>query len=209
MQRLILASGSPRRKELLARIGIPFDVMVSGIDESLGDHDHAETFALAMSQGKARDIAARLSVGELREGCLILAADTVVAKGGHILGKPVGRADTERMLRLLSGCWHEVITGMTLLRPDTGEERSVAEITRVKFRELDETLIQRYADTGEPADKAGAYGVQGFGAVLVERIEGDYYNVMGLPVQRLSTLLESLGESPLSWLDASEPVQGT
>jgi len=208
MQRLILASGSPRRKELLARIGVPFDVMVSGIDESLGDHDHAETFALAMSREKARDIAARLQGESLHAGCLVLAADTVVAREGHILGKPVDRADAERMLRLLSGSWHDVITGMTLLRADTGEAQSAAETTRVKFRELDETLIRRYLETDEPSDKAGAYAVQGFGAVLVERIVGDYYNVMGLPIQRLSGMLEEFGTEPLSWLDSREPEQG-
>ena len=209
MQRMILASGSPRRSELLARIGIPFDVLVSGIDESLGDHDRAEAYALAMARAKAHDIADRLAGTSEGADCLILAADTVVAKDDHILGKPLDRTDAERMLRLLSGAWHEVITGMTLIRTDTGAECNVTEITRVKFRELDEALIRRYVETGEPGDKAGAYGVQGYGAVLVERIEGDYCNVMGLPLQRLTTLLESLGTDPLGWMDTVEPVQGT
>lgn len=212
MQRLILASGSPRRRELLARIGIPFDVMVSGIDEELGEHIHAETFAMIMSRGKARDVAAKLvkrhgleagragNIPEPADGYLVLAADTVVARDGHILGKPENRGDVLRMLRLLSGGWHEVITGITLIRTNTGEEKTAAEITRVKFRDADEDFLARYADTAEPYDKAGAYGIQGYGVFLVERIEGDYHNVMGLPLQRLSRMLESMGIEPLSWL---------
>jgi septum formation protein len=220
MQRLILASGSPRRKELLARIGIPFDVVVSEIDEELGSHSHAGTYAMAMSRDKARDVAEKLTVlqsssryahegpavglaGILPDpvrGCLVLAADTVVARKGHILGKPATREDALRMLRLLSGGWHEVVTGITLINTGTGEEATAVETTRVKFRKADEKLLGRYADAAEPYDKAGAYGIQGYGALLVERIEGDYHNVMGLPLQRLSQMLESMGIEPLSWL---------
>ena len=231
MQRLILASGSPRRRELLTRIGIPFDVMVSDIDEELGEHIHAETFAMIMSRDKARGVAAKLAkrhgLEEVRaddvpepdqtgdakagdakagdaqataEGYLVLAADTVVARDGHILGKPKNRGDALRMLRLLSGGWHEVITGITLIRTNTGEEQTAAEITRVKFRDADEDYLARYADTAEPYDKAGAYGIQGYGVFLVERIEGDYHNVMGLPLHRLSRMLEGVGIGPLSWL---------
>ena len=105
------------------------------------------------------------------------------------------------MLRMLSGGWHEVITGMTLLCPSTGEERTEAEVTRVRFRPLDEAFIERYLDTGEPFDKAGAYGVQGYGSLLVACIEGDYYNVMGLPLYRLARMLEVFSCEPLSWLD--------
>jgi septum formation protein len=220
MQRLILASGSPRRKELLARIGIPFDVVVSEVCEELGDHSHAGTFAEAMARDKARDVARKLADrqacclpvpegaapdpdGLAREqagGYLVLAADTVVARNGSILGKPETREDALRMLRMLSGGWHDVVTGITLLNTVTGEEATAVETTRVKFRDADEKLLGRYADAAEPYDKAGAYGIQGFGALLVERIDGDYHNVMGLPLQRLSQMLESMGIEPLSWL---------
>jgi septum formation protein len=216
---LILASGSPRRKELLARIGIPFDVVVSEICEELGDHSHAGTYAEAMARDKARDVARKLadrhaclSVPEGIPACqaglspvhpdgyLVLAADTVVARNGCILGKPETREDALRMLRMLSGGWHDVVTGITLLNTVTGEEATAVETTRVKFRDADEKLLGRYADAAEPYDKAGAYGIQGFGALLVERIDGDYHNVMGLPLQRLSQMLESMGIEPLSWL---------
>ncbi len=202
--RLILASGSPRRRELLSRIAIPFDVQVADIDESVGDHDHARTYAQAMSSGKAREIARRMGgmpTGAHADDVLILAADTVVARQEHILGKPVDREDARRMLRVLSDGWHDVITGMTLLHPASGVERTEAEVTRVKFRLLDEALIERYLDTDEPFDKAGAYGVQGYGSLLVEGIEGDYYNVMGLPLHRLARMLEAFSCEPLSWLD--------
>lgn len=224
MQRLVLASGSPRRKELLARIGIPFDVLVSEIDEELGDHSHAGTFALTMSRDKARHVAEKLAnrqmpksshhegvpadpagqVAEPVDGYLVLAADTVVARNGYILGKPANREDALRMLRLLSGGWHEVITGMTLLSTMTGEELTATETTQVKFREADEDFLARYVDTPEPYDKAGAYGIQGYGALLVEQIDGDYHNVMGLPLQRLSRMLESMGIEPLTWLRQNE-----
>lgn len=206
MQRLILASGSPRRRELLTRIGIPFEIVVSGFHESQDGHRQAEPFARAMSLEKAREVARKLCDATVSgvpadgDGFIVLAADTVVARQGNLLGKPLDREDAARMLRLLSGGWHEVITGMTLLRTDTGEERTTAEITRVRFRPLDEAMVQRYLETGEAFDKAGAYGVQGYGSLLVERMDGDYYNVMGLPLHRLSRMLEDMGVAPYVWL---------
>ncbi len=209
MQRLILASGSPRRSELLARIGIPFDVMVSGIEEVREADMKAHDYARAMSRNKAMDIVdkqlERLSGGHdmvclAERNRLVLACDTVVAREEHILGKPEDRTDAARMLRLLSGSWHEVLTGMTLVRIGSGEMQSGIVTTRVKFRALSENLIARYLGTGEPFDKAGAYGVQGYGSLLVERIDGDYYNVMGLPLQRLSEMLEEMGTGPFEWL---------
>ncbi len=211
MERLVLASGSPRRSELLKRLGIPFDIMVSGTDESQDGHDDARMYAIAMSRNKAMEVAEKL----LREGLpkeaapaphgyLVLAADTVVAREGHILGKPVDPADAARMLTLLADGWHEVITALTLVRTKDMRERAETETTRVRFRDLDNTMITRYLATGEAADKAGAYGVQGYGSLLVERMDGDYYNVMGLPLHRLSRMLESMGVPPYSWLAEKE-----
>lgn len=208
MDKLILASGSPRRSELLSRLGLSFEVVVSGTDESREGHDDARTYAVAMSAKKAGEVAAILAdpsrsapPGPGDAGFLVLAADTVVARQGHILGKPADRTDAARMLRLLSGGWHEVMTALTLVRVPTGQTLTEAETTRVLFRELDENLIDRYLATGEAVDKAGAYAVQGYGSLLVERMDGDYYNVMGLPLHRLSRMLEHMGMAPYSWLD--------
>ena len=204
MEHLVLASGSPRRSELLGRLGISFSIMVSGTDESQNGHEDAQAYAMAMSREKAREVANRLRLptgGEpVPEACLVLAADTVVARDGHILGKPANRGDAARMLRLLSDGWHEVITGLTLVRTADNTERTVAEITRVRFRPLDEGMIARYLATGEADDKAGAYGVQGYGSLLVAQMDGDYYNVMGLPLHRLSRMLEAMGVKPYTWL---------
>jgi septum formation protein len=209
MEQLILASGSPRRSELLSRIGLPFEVVVSGTDESQEGHDDAVSYAVAMSANKANEVAGMLAIrqdtpGRMYNGAgfLVLAADTVVARHGHILGKPVNREDAFRMLSLLSGGWHDVITALTILRTQTGQTVTETETTRVLFRELDVSLIERYLATGEAFDKAGAYGVQGYGSLLVERMDGDYYNVMGLPLHRLSRMLERVGVSPYSWLEA-------
>ena len=132
--------------------------------------------------------AARAQAGE---GDLILSADTVVALDGAVLGKPADELEAFKMLSTLSGCRHQVYTGLTVLR---GEERhTVSEETTVAFRELSEEEISCYIQTGEPMDKAGAYGIQGFGALLIEGIQGDYYNVMGLPVCRLGGILRQLG----------------
>lgn len=198
MRRLLLASGSPRRRELLERIGLPFETAVSGLDENAVGFTDAAEFALAMSRMKALDVWNRLPLDQ-RPGTMVLGADTVVSINGRILGKPTDEADAAAMLRLLSDDWHDVITGITLV--EDGRTVSHAEYTHVKFRRLDEALIDRYLATGEPYDKAGAYGIQGFGSLLVERIEGDYFNVMGLPLYRLARMLEDAGMKTLDWRD--------
>ena len=184
---LILASRSPRRRELLERMGLrDFRIVTPDIDEHMEREMPPEELVQRISAEKAR--AVREQVGG---DAIVIAADTVVALDGAVLGKPVDELEAFKMLSTLSGNRHQVYTGLTVLR---GEEmHTVSEETTVSFRELSEEEIECYIRTGEPADKAGAYGIQGYGALLVEGIRGDYYNVMGLPVCRLGGLLRELG----------------
>ena len=180
---VILASQSPRRKELMGLFHIPFTVRVSDADETMPPElSPAEAVAL-VSLRKAEAVP--------RQGDdLVIAADTIVVLGKEILGKPRDPDDARRMLRLLSGRDHQVMTGMTLLR---GEKALVCtEITDIHFRPLSDREIDAYVRTGEPMDKAGSYGIQGGAALFAERLVGDYYNVMGLPVCRLGQLLREI-----------------
>ncbi|WP_297212276.1 Maf family protein [uncultured Flavonifractor sp.] len=189
---IILASQSPRRRELLERMGVrDFRVVTPDIEEHMDRSLPPEELVRRISLEKA------LAVQAQEGDCpIILAADTVVALDGAVLGKPADELEAFKMLSTLSGCRHQVYTGLTVLR---GEERyTVSEETTVTFRELSGEEIDRYIATGEPMDKAGAYGIQGYGALLVEGIQGDYYNVMGLPVCRLGQLLRTLGVDCLS-----------
>ena len=184
---VILASQSPRRRELLARMGLSgFRTVVPDVDEGACAAPDPGALVEELSLRKA------LAVRD-REGPepIIIAADTVVALEGAVLGKPADPADARRMLSALSGRRHQVYTGLTVLRG--GERRTCHEVTEVTFRPLSEAEIDAYISTGEPMDKAGAYGIQGRGALLVEGIAGDYYNVMGLPVCRLGRILAGMG----------------
>jgi septum formation protein len=189
--KLILASGSPRRAEILRNAGIQFEVRATDVDESrLVDEapgDYVRRVALAKAQSAAAKY--RDPVDET----LILGADTVVVINADILGKPVSQDDARSMLRRLSGRVHEVHTGLALLRSSGEEQRVVAEVTRVHFASLTDREIEDYIGTGEPFDKAGAYAIQGIGGRYVARIEGCYFNVMGLPLARLWSLLRELG----------------
>ena len=185
---IILASRSPRRRELLERVmGVKgFKVLSPDIDERMDRALPPEELVCRISAEKAR--AAREQAGA---GPLIIAADTVVALDGAVLGKPADELDAFKMLSTLSGCRHQVYTGVTVLR---GEDCVTEhEATDVTFREISPQEIEAYIKTGEPMDKAGAYGIQGFGALLIEGISGDYYNVMGLPVCRLGRMLSRFG----------------
>ena len=181
---LILASQSPRRRELLGLTGLDFTVRVADIDES-------------MSPGKAPfDEVARVSrlkalAVERTPEDVVIAADTIVVCEGKVLGKPKDAQDAFRMLSLLSGRNHEVMTGMTVLRGD--EIVTHTEVTKLRFRNLLPEEIRAYIASGEPMDKAGAYGIQGGAALFCTRMEGDYYNVMGLPVCALSVILRTFG----------------
>lgn len=187
---IILASGSPRRRQLLEQIGLSFTVRSSDVDESVepGLSPAAMVEQLSLRKGQA-------VAGSVGPDSLVLAADTVVALGDTILGKPQDRAQAVSMLTSLSGKTHQVYTGVTLL--GGGRRVTEHETTAVTFRSLSREEIVAYVDTGEPMDKAGAYGIQGYGALLVERLEGDYFNVMGLPLCRLGRMLAAFGVEPL------------
>lgn len=178
---LILASQSPRRKELLGLFGIPFTVRVADIDETMDEHAQPYDEVGRVSRLKA------LAVPRQADD-IVVAADTIVVCQGKILGKPRDEAQAIAMLNLLSGKDHQVMTGMTVLK---GEQCiTCTEVTDLHFRELSEQEIARYVASKEPMDKAGAYGIQGGAALFCERMNGDYYNVMGLPVCRLSQIFK-------------------
>ncbi len=180
---IILASQSPRRKELLSLLGIPFCVRVSDVDEKMDPALPAEQEVARVSKLKA------LAVKRTPED-VVIAADTVVVCDGSVLGKPRDAEDAKRMLRMLSGREHSVMTGLTVLKGDTCVSHT--QITKLRFRELSEKEICRYVQSGEPMDKAGAYGIQGGAAVFVESLQGDYFNVVGLPVCRLYQIMEEI-----------------
>ncbi|HJG86633.1 Maf family protein [Pseudoflavonifractor capillosus] len=184
---IILASQSPRRKELLERMGIrDFETISPNVDESVFHGLPPEELVRRLSAEKAAAVAGRAG-----EDAIVIAADTVVALEGAVLGKPADELDAFKMLSALSGVRHQVYTGVTVCRG--GEKQTAHEVTDVTFRELSEEEIEHYIATGEPMDKAGAYGIQGYGALLIQGISGDYYNVMGLPVCRLSGMLARFG----------------
>ena len=185
--KIILASQSPRRKELLERMGIQdFETISPNVDESAFHGLPPEELVRRLSAEKAAAVA-----GKVGEDAIVIAADTVVALDGAVLGKPADELDAFKMLSALSGVRHQVYTGVTVCRG--GEKQTAHEVTDVTFRELSEEEIEHYIATGEPMDKAGAYGIQGYGALLIQGISGDYYNVMGLPVCRLSGMLARFG----------------
>ncbi len=173
---IILASNSPRRRELLAQAGIPFRVETTEVDETLDIAD-PPAFVMTLSERKAK------AIGAFREKEIVIGADTVVVCDKRILTKPVDEEDAFAMLSSLSGRSHEVYTGVTILYGSL--IRRFFECTKVIMYDNDESFLKNYIATGEPIDKAGAYGIQGMGALLVEGIEGDYSNVVGLPIARL------------------------
>ena len=178
--RLILASASPRRKELLGLFHIPFEIRVADIDETMDPRKKPYDEVARVSASKA------LAVCRERED-VVIAADTIVVCGGKVLGKPHSEAEARDMLRLLSGRDHQVMTGVTVVRGDRVE--TFTEVTDLHFRPLSEKEIAAYVATGEPMDKAGSYGIQGGAALFCTHMVGDYYNVMGLPVCRLGEVL--------------------
>ena len=180
---VILASQSPRRKELMGLFHIPFTVRVSDADETMAPNLSPAEAVAQVSRRKAEAVSRQADD-------VVIAADTIVVLGSQILGKPRDEADASRMLHLLSGRDHQVMTGMTVLRGD--QALVCTEITDIHFRPLSDREIDAYIRTGEPMDKAGSYGIQGGAARFADRMHGDYYNVMGLPVCRLGQLLRQI-----------------
>ena len=187
MRKLILASGSPRRRELLEREGFAFEVLTSSADERYEPGMPPSQVAPLLASIKARAVAQTLPPEELA-GSVLVGADTIVALDGTIYGKPADAEDARRMLRELSGRTHQVITGVCIIAG--GQEHCLAELTDVSFRSLDEDEIAAYVASGEPRDKAGAYAIQGGAAAFVSRYEGSYDNIVGLPTEKLSELLK-------------------
>ena len=181
----VLASASPRRAELLRSAGFTFTVASADIDETPQPAEPADRYVRRLAEAKARAAADR------HPGAVVLGADTTVVVDGDILGKPVDAADAAAMLRRLQGRAHEVMTGVAVVAG--GQVRVELATTRVWFAVMAEHEIAAYVASGEPMDKAGAYGIQGYGAALIERIEGDFFSVIGLPLRLVLTLLGEAG----------------
>jgi len=175
-EKLVLASGSPRRAEILDRAGWAHEIIVAGIDETVLPNEEPAAYVQRLARSKAEAVASRLEEG------LVLGADTTVVVANQILGQPVDETDARRMLRLLNAKWHEVLTGVAVVRVG-GETRVGYQTTRVRFAEMTDKEIDWYIKTGEPFGKAGAYGIQGKAALFIEEIEGDFFNIMGLPIR--------------------------
>ena len=184
-EKLVLASSSPRRTEILERAGWPHEIMIAGIDETVLPDEDPAAYVQRLARSKAEAVASRLSAG------LVLGADTTVVIANEILGQPVDDADARRMLELLNAKWHEVLTAVAVIRVG-GESRVAYETTRVRFAEMSRAEIDWYIATREPFGKAGAYGIQGKAALFIEEIEGDYFNIMGLPIRLVYELTADL-----------------
>ncbi|MBR4173558.1 MAG: septum formation inhibitor Maf [Clostridia bacterium] len=188
MKKIILASASPRRQEILKNLGLEFEVVVSDADESRIDKTAvpANMYVQELALIKATAVAEKLK----NRNALIISADTVVCLDGKILGKPKDEEDAKSMLRFLSGKCHSVFTGICVMDVKTLKSVCAKEETKVYFKELSDAKIESYVKTKEPLDKAGAYAVQGLGGTLVEKTEGDFLNVIGLPASKLCEVLE-------------------
>ena len=182
-QKLILASKSPRRSELLRAAGWPFEAVAANIDETRHAHEPAVTYVQRLAQTKAEKVAQQFP------NDLVLGADTTVVVGDNILEQPGDDATAQWMLKLLSGKWHQVLTGVALVRVSDARVIVAHEVTQVRFAELSAAEIDWYVSTGEPLDKAGAYGIQGGAAPFIEEIQGDYFNIVGLPMRLVYELV--------------------
>jgi septum formation protein len=190
MTPLILASSSPRRSEILTAVGWPFETHPAGVDETRLADEGPEDFVTRLARAMAEAVAQSRLFG------LVLGADTTVLVDGEILEKPRDADDARRMLRRLGGCWHEVLTGVALVRAETGRAVVGLERTRVRFAETADEEIDWHVQTGDVLDKAGAYAIQGRAALFIEAIDGDYWNVVGLPVRLVYELARGLEAEP-------------
>jgi septum formation protein len=204
MKKLVLASQSPRRKMLLEQVGIPFTVLPADVDETIDEGITPVEYVEILASRKADFIARKLHADP---SVVVLAADTIVVYRDVILGKPKDKREAFETLSVLAGNWHTVMTGIKLIDIETGAELTHVENTRVKIRPLTKEAIINYINTGEPMDKAGAYGVQGIGALLVEKLDGCYFNVVGLPLYSVSVMLARVGIKTI--LDNTNPTVKT
>jgi septum formation protein len=177
MEPLVLASGSPRRSEILRAVGWPFEACPADVDETRLEGESPEDYVVRLARAKAESVAGRRLFG------LVLGADTTVVVDGRVIGKPSDEEEARRMLRALSERWHEVLTGVALVRAESGRALTAYERTRVRFAATSDEEIEWHVRTGDVLDKAGAYAVQGRAALFIQGIEGDYWNVVGLPVR--------------------------
>lgn len=189
---IVLASSSPRRQELLKNLGLPFTVQVSDIDETVSSDLNPEEIVQTLSFQKAEVITKKLSFG------LVIGSDTIVVLDGQVLGKPTDEQDAYRMLRALSGRKHQVFTGVAIIDAASGKAEVSYSSTYVTMEAMTDETIYSYIASGEPMDKAGSYAIQGLGATLVQKIEGDYFTVVGLPLHLLAHMLTKFGVSLLN-----------
>jgi len=184
--RIILASNSPRRREILSQLGVQYDVIPADYEEK-SENNNPYELVMLFAENKAKSVAE-----SIKEKALVIGADTIVYKD-EVMGKPKSKADAAGMLKKLSGSTHSVITGISVIQTPEMKIITDYEETIVRFKDISESEIDAYVRSGEPADKAGAYAIQGLGSLLVQGIEGCYFNVVGLPVYKLSVILERLG----------------
>lgn len=180
---IILASASPRRKEILENVNVKFTAVASDIDEVILENEPPKELVKRLAFEKCMDIARK------NKDALVIGADTIVVLNNHILGKPNNEEDAYNMVKLLSGKKHQVITGISLINLSSDKKVIDYVVSEVTFKDLSEETIRDYINTKESLDKAGAYGIQGYGGLLVENINGDYFNIVGLPISRISDLL--------------------
>jgi len=188
MKRLILASASPRREHLLRQIGLRFEIMPSSVNEEIASSELPIEAVMRLAMAKANDVYTKVDGART-----VMAADTIVVKNSSILGKPENEDEAFNMLKFLQGGWHEVYSGIAVLDSECELEINDFEVTSVKMTSMDDETIRKYIASGEPLDKAGSYAIQGRGAVFVERINGCYYNVVGLPIFKLFRMLKQCG----------------
>ena len=190
MRKMILASQSPWRKVILEKLGIPFEVVVSDYEEDMALAMPPKELVVHLARGKAE------SVSKKNPDALVLGADTFIVNGMDLLGKPGTPERAKQMLMSLKGKWHDIITGFVILDGETGESHEEVVTTRVHIRDADESEVNAYVSTGEPLNVAGGYAIQGRAGALVDTIEGDYWNIVGLPMSALVVALKKFGITP-------------
>lgn len=189
MKKIILASTSPRRKDILHQIGLDFDIIPSSYEEDMSLSKTPEDLVQYLAEQKGKVVAQQQNT----TAAVIISSDTIVAIDGNILGKPQSREEAKNMLRLISNRTHDVYSGVCVIDTETNDQTVFYSSAKITMRELSEEEIEAYIETGEPMDKAGAYGIQGMGGMFIQSIEGDYYAIVGLPIEQLVLVLRQYG----------------